>query len=277
MTRLTRNQLDQQQRLQPEVTEQSDASPDITTISAQLTQIIAIMATMTTRMEAFKARYRPPTTSPSVSLQTVTHQFTQQSTPPASKRQSAQPITKPIAQEKAQKEKKQEPQSLHQATVKNIAEDIAESTTEKETEQHDMVTSKPDSDSTLSTIPRLCTKPFSGDPAACLSNALNLACQHFLAWHSFLLSYIEYSKGMEATEQGWMSLAEDLALRISFWSGNTSDISPFDSFHEFRFHGSIQICGRKMRHQKYSFFSNFLTLHTYTASPSIIRQSTTIT
>ena len=126
-----------------------------------------------------------------VTLQ-ATLQATLQSTPPA-----------PPAPQQAQEEKEQEKeQPLHQATVEDIAEDIAESTTEKETEQHDMANSKPDSDSTLSTIPRLCTKPFSGDPAACLSNTLHLACQQFLAWHGFIPGYIEYSEDMEATGQG---------------------------------------------------------------------------
>ena len=55
-------------------------------------------------------------------------------------------------------------------------------------------------------------------------------------------------------------LTKNMALRTSIWSGNTSDISPFDSFHGFRFHESIQICGRRMRHHEYSFFSNYLTL-----------------
>ena len=128
----------------------------------------------------------------------ATLQVAQQSTPPASERQSAQSITKPIAQ----KEKEQEPQSLHQATV----EDIAESTAEKQIGQHDIVTSKPDNNSTLSTIPRPDDTPFSGDPAACLSNALLFACQHtaFLAClrHGFLPGYIEWIEGMEATGQG---------------------------------------------------------------------------
>ena len=82
-------------------------------------------------------------------------------------------------------------------------EDIAESTAEKQVEQHDMAKSKPDNTSTLSTIPRLCTKLFSGDPTACLSIAL-FACQlaSFLVWHGLLPGYIEYSEGMKAIGQG---------------------------------------------------------------------------
>ena len=100
---------------------------------------------------------------------------------------------KPIAQKEAQKEeaKKQEPQSLHQATVEDITEDIAESTAEKQIGQHNMATSKPDNKITLSTISHQSGKPFSEDPVACLSNALHLACQHFLPWHGFLPGYIE--------------------------------------------------------------------------------------
>ena len=82
--------------------------------------------------------------------------------------------------------------------MKNIAKDIAKSTAEKKTEQHNIVTSKPDSDNTLSTIPRLCTKPFSGDPAACLSNALLFAYQHTSFLAGFRLGYIECSKDIEA-------------------------------------------------------------------------------
>ena len=206
MAPLTRNQLDQQQRLQPEVTEQSNASPDMTAISAQLTQMIAIMATMTTRMEAFEARFSRfrPSTATQQSTQLATLQTTQQSTPPAPERQSGQSIKKPVAQKEEEQEKEQ---PLHQATVEDITEDIAESTAEKKIEQHNTATSKPDSDSTLSTIPRLCTTPVSRDPAAYLSNTLHLACQHaaFLAClrHGFLPGYIEWIEGMEATGQGW--------------------------------------------------------------------------
>ena len=68
---------------------------------------------------------------------------------------------------------KQEHQPLYQATVKSI----------------------------LSTIPRRCTARSSRDSAACLSNALLLACQHVMFLNT-LLDYIEHSKGLEATGQG---------------------------------------------------------------------------
>ena len=88
---------------------------------------------------------------------------------------------------------KQAPRPLYQATV----EDDIESTTKQGN-------SMPDNKSTLSSIPRLCTTPSSGDSAARLSTAPLLACQHaiFLAWHGLLPGCIEYSKGIEATGQG---------------------------------------------------------------------------
>ena len=102
-----------------------------------------------------------------------------------------QAIVKEDAENTAEK---QEQQPLYQATV----EDITESTTESTTKHG---SSMADSKSTLSTIPRLCTARSSGDSAACLSNALLLACQHTMFLNT-LPGYIEHSEGIEATGQG---------------------------------------------------------------------------
>ena len=157
--------------------------------------------TMNTRMERLEARYG--LTTPIVPLQTTTPQATQQST------QEATDSTPPAPQE-AKKEEDKKP--LYQATV----EDVTESTAEKETEQQygssKLSSDKPDSKTTLSTIPRLCTARSFGDPAVCLSNAFfaylnapHLAYQHALILGLMLttpLGYIECTEGMEATGQG---------------------------------------------------------------------------
>ena len=134
-----------------------------------------------------------------------------------------------------------------------------------------MVTSKPDSDSTLSIISRLCTKPFSGDPAACLSNALHLACQHFLVWHSFRPGYIEYLEDMEAIGQGWKFGAknqllvrqylEHLVIRLLFMNSDFMNLFKFAAgecdIKSTRFSATFSLC---------IYISIFI---------SIIRQSTT--
>ena len=100
----------------------------------------------------------------------------------------------PPAPQEAQKEVEQVKKiALHQATV----EEDTEITVEKKTEQQHGST-KPDSKSTLSSMPCLCTIRSSGDSAACLSMAYS-AYAAFLAWHGLLPGYIEYSEGMEAT------------------------------------------------------------------------------
>ena len=105
------------------------------------------------------------------------NQLTPASTPPPST---------PPAPQKTQKEKDE--QLLQQATVKS---------TTKSTTKHG--SSMPDSKSTLSAIPRLCTVRSSGDSAACLSN---LACQHINTLLGYtLFDYIKHSKGLKATEQ----------------------------------------------------------------------------
>ena len=88
------------------------------------------------------------------------------------------PPTPPAPQE-TQKEK--DIQLLQQATV--------ESTTESTTKH---CSSVPDSKSTISTIPRLCTARSFGDLAA-YDNALLLA---------YLFGYIRHSEGLKATGQG---------------------------------------------------------------------------
>ena len=62
--------------------------------------------------------------------------------------------------------------------MEDIAKSITESTKESTMKDGNSIS---DNKSTLSTIPRLNDTLFSGDPAVCLSNALHLACQHFLA------------------------------------------------------------------------------------------------
>ena len=103
------------------------------------------------------------------------------------------PLSTPSTPQEAQKE--EDEQLLQQATV----EDITESTT-----KHGSSIS--DSQSTLSTIPRLHSARSSGDSAACLSKALLLVCQHIMFLNTLLgntlLGYIEHSKGIEATGQG---------------------------------------------------------------------------
>ena len=91
-----------------------------------------------------------------------------------------QPPSTPPAPQEAQKE--QDIQLLQQITVKNTTE----STTKPDS-------SVPDSKSTLSTIPPLCT----AHSATCPSNTLLLAC---LLGHT-LLDYIKYSAEIEKTEQ----------------------------------------------------------------------------
>ena len=116
----------------------------------------------------------------------------------ASQHPQNQPSSTPPAPQETQKEEdeqlqKQEQQPLYQATVK----DITESTTESITKHG---SSMPNSKSTLSKIPRLCTARSSGDSAACLSNTLLLACQHIMFLNT-LLDYIEHSKDLEVTGQ----------------------------------------------------------------------------
>lgn len=129
---------------------QYSAPPDNTEITAMLAQIMeelkamrSDLNTVTAEMEALKSTLKPAAT--------------QYSTPPApqeaqkeeDKQLLQQAIVKGDTESTAEK---QEP--LYQATV----EDIAESTAEKETEQQhgssDPGSTKPDSSSTLSTIPR---------------------------------------------------------------------------------------------------------------------------
>ena len=127
-------------------------------------------------------------------------QATQQSTPPAPRDAPKEEANLEENAEITAEKQEQEPlQPLYQATV------------EDDTETH--VKSTPDSPSTLSTIPRLCTIPTSGDSAARLSNApfsayqyaLHLAYQHTLILGLMIntpLGYIRYMEGMEATGQG---------------------------------------------------------------------------
>lgn len=87
--------------------------------------------------------------------------------------QSNQQSTPPTPQAAKKEEEETRPKPLYQATV----EDVPESTAGKETE-HQHGSSKPDSDkpdskTTLSRIPRLCTTPSFG--AVCISNALSFA------------------------------------------------------------------------------------------------------
>ena len=124
---------------------------------------------------------------------------TQQSTPPTPpapqetrKEEDEQLLQQAIVKEDVENTaEKQEQQPLYQAT-------FTESTTGSTTKHG---SSMPDSKSTLSTIPRLCTARSSGDSAACLSNALLLACQHTM-FLTTLPGYIEHSEGIEATGQG---------------------------------------------------------------------------
>ena len=103
-------------------------------------------------------------------------------TPPLSN----QPSSTPVAPQGAQKE--EDIQLSQQATVEN-------------TTKHGC--RMPDSKSTLSTIPRLCTVRSSGDSAACLSN---FACQHIMFLNTLLgytlPRYIGHSEELEATGQG---------------------------------------------------------------------------
>ena len=132
----------------------------------------------------------------------ATQKSTQQSTPPAPhealKEQANLEENAEITAEMQEQEPlhQKEQLLLYQATVEHNTETIAKSI--------------PDSPSTLSTKIRLCTTPFSGDPAACLSNAplstyhyaLNLTYQHALIlglMFNTLLGYIRCMEGMEAT------------------------------------------------------------------------------
>ena len=120
-------------------------------------------------------------------VHSVMRQYLTPSTPPPST---------PSAPQEAQKEEneqpqKQEQQPLYQATV--------ESTTESITKHSSM----PDSKSTISTIPRLCTVRSSGDSAACFSNAILLAYLPGYTLPGYTLpGYIEHLKGLKATGQG---------------------------------------------------------------------------
>ena len=122
-------------------------------------------------------------------IHSVVHQYFASSTPP---------LSTPPAPQESQKEENE--QLLQQATVEDITESIT---------KHG--SSMPDSQSTLSTIPRLHTARSSGDSAACLSKALLLVCQHIMFLNTLLgntlLGYIEHSKGIEAIGQGWWERA----------------------------------------------------------------------
>ena len=67
-----------------------------------------------------------------------------------------------------------------------------------------------------------------------------------------------------------------MTLRIRLWSGNTSNISLFDSFHGFEFREFIQIWGRRMRHQKYLISAIFSLYIRGSTSLSLKRYSTII-
>ena len=92
--------------------------------------------------------------------------------------------------------------------VENTAEGVIDSSKPDSESATKDDSSRPDNYSTLSRIPRPCTTPFSGDPAACLSIAL-VAYQHarHLAFQNVgflntLPGFIKHSEGMEATGQG---------------------------------------------------------------------------
>ena len=78
-------------------------------------------------------------------------------------------------------------QPLYQATVEDDTETTAKTI--------------PDSPSTLSTIPRLCTTRSSGDPAACFSIAF-YDYQHASILGNTKFGYIRCMEGMEASGQG---------------------------------------------------------------------------
>ena len=108
----------------------------------------------------------------------IVHSVVQQYFAPSNQTTPASnpPASTPSAPQETQKE--EDEQLLQQVTVENITEST---------------TKHPDSKSTLSIISRLCTARSAGDSAACLSNALLLAC---------LLGYIEHSKDIKAIGQG---------------------------------------------------------------------------
>ena len=126
-------------------------------------------------------------------IHSVMQQYLAPRNQPPSSPLSSPPSSTPPTPQEAQKE--EDEQLLQQATV----ESITESTTKHGS-------SMPDSNSILSTIPRLYTARSSGDSAAYLSNAILLTCQHIMFLNTLLgytlPGYIEHSEGLKATGQG---------------------------------------------------------------------------
>ena len=107
----------------------------------------------------------------------------------------------PAPQAKKEEVKETRPQLLYQATVED-AEDNAEKESKQQYGSSKHGSTKPDSKSTLSSMPCLCTTRSSGNSAAFLSKALRFATHHALTLVGTPLGYIRCSEGMEPTGEG---------------------------------------------------------------------------